>query len=137
MSLKKSVDIEIHSKSDDQAVVQKVKGELYLRDEFVYIKYKEPDYEMGTTSTMMKLKPGYIKIIRHGDVQSEQEFLLHEKTYGFYYTPQGRMGLETYTHSLLLQLKEGIGSVQWSYDLKIWEDETVAYALRLEIREQA
>jgi uncharacterized beta-barrel protein YwiB (DUF1934 family) len=132
--MKKQVEIEIHSTSDDQTVVQKATGELYLKSDAIYLKYKEPAYDMGATSTTLKIRPDTIKVIRHGDVQSEQEFSLNKRLLGFYYLPQGRTGLETFTHSMSVQLDEGIGSVTWSYDLSMMGDAAGLYDLRVDIR---
>jgi uncharacterized beta-barrel protein YwiB (DUF1934 family) len=133
--MKKSVEIEIHSTSDAQTVVQKAAGEVYVKPDAVYLKYKEPSYDMGQTSTTLKIRPDTIKVIRHGDVQSEQEFSLNKRVLGFYYLPQGRTGLETFTHSMSVQLVEGIGVVTWSYDLSMMGDAQGSYDLRVDIRD--
>jgi uncharacterized beta-barrel protein YwiB (DUF1934 family) len=115
--------------------VQKAKGELFLKSDAVYLKYMEPAYDMGATSTTLKIRPNSIKVIRHGDVQSEQEFSLNKHILGFYYLSQGRTGLETFTHSMSVQLDEGIGSITWSYDLSMMGDAAGTYDLRVDIRE--
>jgi uncharacterized beta-barrel protein YwiB (DUF1934 family) len=133
--MKKNVEIEIHSTGDAATVVQKAAGEVYVKPDAVYLKYKEPAYDMGDTSTTLKIRPDTIKVIRHGDVQSEQEFSLNKRVLGFYYLPQGRTGLETFTHSMSIQLIEGIGSITWSYDLTMMGEAAGTYNLRVDIHD--
>lgn len=132
--MKQAVDIRIHSLCESQEIVQRVEGEVFLKAETVYLKYREPDPEMGLTQTMLKLRPGRCKIIRHGDVRSEQEFVLNRKASGFYCMAQGKLELETYTHAMTLELDQGLGSVFWSYDLAIMGEAAGRYSLRLDIR---
>ena len=135
--MKQAVDLRISSRFDGQEMIQRMEGELYLKADTVYIRYIEPDPDMGQTSTTLKLKAGNFKIIRHGDVQSEQEFILHRQALGFYFTPQGNMDLVTYTREMEFELEQGIGHVAWSYDLLVGGAESGSFSLHLDIQPRA
>ncbi len=53
---KKSVNIRIESISPDQTLVQSVAGDLYIKGSTFYLRYPEPDPEMGPTTTTVKVK---------------------------------------------------------------------------------
>lgn len=135
MSLKRNVEVRIESNSPDQSMIQSVPGDLYLKGEAVYVRYTEPDPTMGDTNTTVKIKNDEVKVIRHGGLQSEQTFSKDRVDWGFYQVAQGNLELETRTKNINIQLKEGMGTVSWSYELYVSGDYAGKFELKLDIQE--
>jgi len=83
-----------------------------------------------------ELESEQIRIFRHGDIQSEQTFIANKAGNGFYQTPQGKLTLETFTHSIASYLNDAwLGKVSWSYDLFVSGELSGSFHLCVEISE--
>jgi uncharacterized beta-barrel protein YwiB (DUF1934 family) len=119
MTANKAVRLQITSVCEGQRIEQNLQAELYVKGTHLYYRYKETDENMGNTTTTLKVEPEQIRIIRHGDMQSEQTFVLLGNRAGFYQTPQGKLDLATFTHTLAVNLTNYVGTISWSYDLYV------------------
>lgn len=128
--MKRNVHIRIESKQAGQVHTQHAQGELYFKNGSYYLRYTEPDPDMGRTTATVKWDDAIIKVIRHGDVQSELTFRSGTRTVGSFALPQGRMELEIVTLGIDKTLSEGLGSLSWSYDMYTGG----AYAGRIRLR---
>lgn len=115
--MKRKVRIRIESKQAEQVHVQQAQGELYSMNDSYYLRYTEPDPDMGRTTAIVKWDERQVKVIRHGDVESDLTFRSGTRTVGSYALPQGRMQLELVTHGIDRKLSDGLGSLSWSYDM--------------------
>jgi uncharacterized beta-barrel protein YwiB (DUF1934 family) len=129
MTAAKSVKLQVISDCEGQHIEQHFTGEWFVKGSYNYIRYSETDPNMGRTVTTIKVEPEQIRIIRQGDIQSEQTFVLHAKRIGFYQTAQGKLELDTLTHSLKVELKDFAGTFSWSYDLYVSGELTGTYYL--------
>jgi uncharacterized beta-barrel protein YwiB (DUF1934 family) len=127
--------MQIISLCEGQRIEQNFEAELYVKGTHIYYRYNEIDENMGRTITTFKVEPQQIRIIRHGDIQSEQTFVLQSNRAGFYQTPQGKLELATFTHNLSVNLSEQLGDISWSYDLLVSGESTGTYDLRARISE--
>ncbi len=100
------VRIRLESGWEDEHVDQQFHGELYRKGTATYIKYTEQDEPSGSTRTLVKLSEREIKIIRHGHVEAEQSFTLHEDRRGHYRTEVGTLPMVTRTMHMDVQLVE-------------------------------
>ncbi|WP_010278501.1 DUF1934 domain-containing protein [Paenibacillus senegalensis] len=125
------VEVSIVSYVESEKTHQQVKADLYVKGEHIYLRYPEKD--LGQTNTTVKIHKHQLKIIRHGEVASEQLFIPGKTTSGFYETPQGRLLLEMSTKDLQVDLNDGIGQVAWSYDLFFAGEHAGAYRLSFQI----
>ncbi len=139
--MKRQVIVHIQSASKEQSLNQIADGEMIERGKHLYIRYPEQDPNMGQTMTTVKVDVSYqvdkpsIKVLRHGDIQSEQTFDLNQRWAGFYVSPHLRMELVTQTHDINIELEDGLGTIHWSYDLYVGEQNMGTYQLKLEIQE--
>ncbi|WP_158606451.1 DUF1934 domain-containing protein [Paenibacillus ginsengarvi] len=133
--MKRAVNIRIESKQAEQTQTQQAKGELYEKNGAYYLRYAEPDGEMGQTTATVKWDETHIKVIRHGDVQSDLTFRSGVRTTGGFTLPQGRLEMEMYTHGIDRKLNEGLGSLAWSYDMYTGGAHVGRIRLRLMIEE--
>lgn len=124
------VGLRIISVADKQESRRDVAAELYLKGDNIYLRYPEAD--MGQTTTTVKIGTRQVKILRHGEVSSEQVFVPEAATTGYYQTPQGRIRLEIQTRELDVRLTEGLGTVKWSYDLYFDGNHAGEFKLALE-----
>lgn len=115
--MKRKVRIRVESKQKSDRNVQQMQGELHMLRDVAYWRYAETDPGLGRTMTTVKWDGRQIKIIRHGDVESEMTFSLGERTAGTYALAQGRLRLEMATRKIDCRLEDGLGSLTWSYDL--------------------
>jgi uncharacterized beta-barrel protein YwiB (DUF1934 family) len=135
MAESRKVNIRIVSRAGDETIEQQIEGSLYIKNGHAYIRYEEPFERMGRTVTLVKIDPGEIKIIRRGDIASEQLFAIGLRTSGVYETPQSVLQLSMFTHRIDARLQSGIGAVEWSYDLYVAGELAGTYALQIEIQE--
>jgi len=135
MAEPRKVKIRILSKAAGQTIKMRLDGSLYIRNGHPYIRYNEPEEQMGRTSTIVKIDDGEIKVIRRGDFATDQTFAEGRETYADYRTPQTVMKLTMVTHRIHSKLENGIGVVEWNYDLYVSGELAGAYALQMEIRE--
>lgn len=131
---KADVTLTIQSRSAGQEMKQTVPAVRYWKEGRLFLHYSETDAEMGRTTTLIRATPEEIRILRRGDVQSEQVFRLGQKSTGYYETPFGRMELETQTHKLSTDLQEVTGTLSWVYDLNVSGSHAGTFALTLEFR---
>jgi len=135
MTSKKQVLVQIDSSQDGHNLTQRVSGELFVKGRQIYLRYREPSPEMGNTLTTVKIGGQEIKLIRHGDIRSEQTFIHGGKRNGYYETQHGMLSLETQTRWIRQNLSEGLGSLEWEYDLHVMEEHAGTYTLKLVIQE--
>lgn len=135
MSEKRSVLLQITSRSGGQLIEQEFTAELYVKGDHCFYRYNETDENMGRTVTTVKVEPKQIRIIRHGDIQSEQSFALQSHKSFFYQTPQGRLELTTFTHEIIMNLSDQLGTVSWSYDLFVEDQLSAKFELTISIKE--
>ncbi|MFB9754352.1 DUF1934 domain-containing protein [Paenibacillus hodogayensis] len=117
VSRKRRVRVRIESRQSGQKQSWLARGELYAVNGMFYLRYDEPDTDMGRTTATVKWDESHIKVIRHGDVRSDLTFRSGTRTVGSYELPQGRMELEVMTHGIDRKLTDGLGMLSWSYDM--------------------
>jgi uncharacterized beta-barrel protein YwiB (DUF1934 family) len=135
MTVSRRVQLQIISKSGDQHIEQNFQAELYVKGTHIYYRYNEVDENMGRTITTLKVEPQQIRIIRHGDIQSEQTFVPQSNRAGSYQTPQGTLELATFTHDISTNLTDQLGDISWSYDLLVSGEQAGTYYLTAKISE--
>lgn len=134
--MKRQVHVEIESFADGQRIRQSVTGDLYRKGDHYYLRYDEADPEMKGTVTTIKLERDRIRLVRSGNVRSELVFIQGKSCRGAYDTPQGSLELQTMTRSMMSELSEGLGTVDWSYDLYVSGEMAGAFRLRLTLSER-
>lgn len=135
--VKKKVKLRITTAINEETSVQKSTGELYVKEQAIYVRYAEPHAEMGRTVSTLKLKNDSVKIIRHGDVKMEQLFSQGEITYSLYNTPQGALELEVCTLAVMNRLMtDGMGTFAWKYTLSLDGELAGTYEITLDIQEE-
>ncbi len=132
------VRIHLHSHHDGEDVVQELPGEAIVRGKHLYIRYEEPQEspEGGTTRNTVKIGPDELKLIRHGEVQSEQSFALGRRLPGFYRSPYLNLNMSAHTQKLDIRMDGFTGHVSWTYDLYVFEDFSGHFAISLHIQEE-
>jgi uncharacterized beta-barrel protein YwiB (DUF1934 family) len=135
MPERRRVRIAIDSRIGGRRLSQQTEADWYAKGGHVYLRYAETAPDYGQTTTTVKLEPNAVKIIRHGDVRSDQTFVPGEKRRGFYESSGLRLDLETRTMRWESNLQDGLGTVLWSYDLEIAGAQTQTCSIKLTIDE--
>jgi uncharacterized beta-barrel protein YwiB (DUF1934 family) len=135
MTANRAVRLQITSLCEGQRIEQDLQASLYVKGTHLYYRYKETDANMGHTMTTLKVESDQIRILRHGDIQSEQTFVLNNNRAGFYQTAQGMLELSIFTHTLVLNLIHQVGTISWSYDLYVSGELSGTYLLTAVISE--
>jgi len=130
------VSIRLDSTVSGELSQHHYRGELYRKGSSVYVRYTELDEEEREIRTIVKLNAQEIKIMRSGQIESEQCFVLHERKRGLYRTRMGVLPLETDTRSMDVEFSEGRYSAAWTYSLYIAEEHAGEFALKLTIQEE-
>ncbi|MCM3342209.1 DUF1934 domain-containing protein [Paenibacillus sp. MER TA 81-3] len=148
------VRIVIDSRQDDERVTQEVTGELYRKGSHFYVRYIEPinhpdgqndgDSDMSASSptqVMIKISKRQIKLMRRGQVESEQTFSYLEKQGGYYRSQALRFPMTTYTTLMEwnnpwpfegpLQFDQLM--LTWAYQLYIEEQCTGQFEIKLKM----
>ncbi|WP_019639941.1 DUF1934 domain-containing protein [Paenibacillus fonticola] len=122
----------------DEVSEQRIKGESLIKGNSVYIRYVEPEHGPtgGITRATVKISPDELKVMRHGEVESEQTFQQGKRLPGFYRSPYTRFNLSTDTSRLEVRLKGPYGTVTWEYGLLVHEEMTGHFAISLHIQEE-
>ena len=113
----------------------KVRADRYAKAGALWLRFSDPVEDMGKTTTVVKIEPGRIKVIRQGGIRWEQTFVEREETAGYYQLPGGRVTLGMRTHLVDVRLDGGVGVVSWTYDLFTDGHLTGTYELKLVIQE--
>lgn len=137
MTEKRKVRILLSSMSEGQQTVQEFEGDIYVKRGQFFIRYEEDEQEMERTTTTVKINIDQLKIIRHGQVESEQPFRIGQWMSGFYRMGQARFLIRTFTHSVQNELNEqGIGTVKWEYDLEMMDEPVGRLAIQLTVTDR-
>ena len=133
MKEKSSVMLTITNDNGEESTRFTYPADQYIKGANYYYRYLEDGEGMGRTSTLLKVCPDEIRIIRQGDIESEQTFAVGEMRNGYYRTPQGTLQMTTRTSRVFVDLTEGLGSVEWAYELQLAGEPAGDYRLRIEI----
>ncbi|MBO2946072.1 DUF1934 domain-containing protein [Paenibacillus sp. F411] len=129
--------ITLSSQHEGERTVQELSAEVFAKGQALYVRYEEPKLgpHQGSTRATVKLSPDEFKIIRHGEVQSEQAFRLGQQMPGYYRSPFTSFQLSTHTQRMELQLEGMSGRAAWEYDLYVFEECSGHFAISLTIQE--
>lgn len=137
MNDRQRVSIHLQSLHEGENTVQELPGEAFMKGSVLYIRYIEPAEgpHQGETRAMIKLSEDELKLIRHGQVESEQSFRLGQRLPGFYRSPFTSFQLSTHTQHLELALDGLSGRAAWAYDLYVFGELSGHFSISLTIQE--
>lgn len=96
-------------------------GNLYLKNDEIYIAYKETEDGNEITSTI-KISKDEISIKKFGSVNSTMTFKENQNSVTKYKTPQGLFIIETETNSLVInKTRKDIIQIDVEYNIKIMD----------------
>jgi uncharacterized beta-barrel protein YwiB (DUF1934 family) len=130
------VRIAVESRSGGQRIVRETVGDWIAKGDRICLRYPEPTEEYGRTTTVIKLESGAVKIMRHGDVRSDQTFVPGERRIGYYETAQGKLELAVRTRGFRSSLQGPSGTVELNYDLEVAGQSAGTYNVKLTIQEE-
>ncbi|WP_138496365.1 DUF1934 domain-containing protein [Paenibacillus pinistramenti] len=134
-----AVAITLKSFDGTDTSVQQLRGELVQGASGIYIRYEEPEPgpKGGSTRTTVRISGNEIKVLRHGEIQSQQTFGAGQRHPGFYRSPFTTFNLSTDTKSVEIRLNGAEGTLGWVYDLYVYEELAGRFTISLQIQEEA
>ncbi|MDT3429006.1 uncharacterized beta-barrel protein YwiB (DUF1934 family) [Paenibacillus forsythiae] len=137
---KYGVSVTLISRHEGETSILNVSGEAAHKGPQLYIRFEEPgqgpDGAGEAVRTTVKIRDDELRIIRHGGVQSEQSFRSGARLPGFYRSPYTQFNLSTETRALDISRQGRSLTVQWEYDLYVYEELSGQFAISLHIQEE-
>ncbi|MBO8172058.1 MAG: DUF1934 domain-containing protein [Bacillaceae bacterium] len=144
MDVQVKLETRINQEGTKQVLNQTCRGEWTEKGNTGYLKYQEPEENMGNTTTMMKIEPDKITLIRRGDVTMRHEYEKGRRTRGTYRSPYGTMLMETDTRELRVKKRRSspnpetsslLAAWEWDYELFLDDNRVGAYTMKVELKE--
>lgn len=112
-------------------------GRYYRKNGVDYIIYQDKDLSEDAidVTTMLKVYPDHVVLVRTGSMEQKQEFRLGEKSHSTYVTPFGTMQLAVLTKEMDVTIGVVSGAIDISYELEVngqWQSENT---LSINVRE--
>lgn len=102
-----------------------------------YITYRESEISgLEGTTTLLKVYPDHLTLVRMGAVEQKQEFYPGRKSHCSYITPFGTMEMAVFTHRLTMEQGGGRQSLSAGFDLEINGEWQSYNTLTVDIREE-
>jgi uncharacterized beta-barrel protein YwiB (DUF1934 family) len=115
---------------------QQLKGQLYDKENLMYLRYKEELEGVGQVQNTLKIGEQQVKVIRSGAVKMNHLYQLGKRTEGVYHSPLGPLKMETKTTQLEFS-PQGAGKTQFilSYELVLNEEPVGHFTLKIRLEE--
>ncbi|MFB4163529.1 DUF1934 domain-containing protein [Alteribacillus sp. JSM 102045] len=128
----------IRQQGEKDQVNLEAKGELYKKNNFTYVNFKEELDEIGEVSTVLKVGEQEITVIRSGSVAMRQLYQYGEITEGSYETPYGKLITEAETDQVAVMWSDSgkTGRIQFGYDLTLQGSAAGRYDVTISIEEE-
>ena len=136
MNDRKQVSIRLQSLHEGENTIQELPAEAFIKGRccMCAIRSLRLDRTKGNRA-MLKLTEDELKLIRHGEVESEQAFQLGQRLPGYYRSPFTSFNLSTHTQRLELALEGITGRAAWAYDLYVFDEFSGHFSISLTIQE--
>lgn len=105
---------------EEQRIELVTTGRYYRRHGTDYITYDESELTgLAGTTTLLKVHPEHVVLVRMGTIEQRQEFRLGERNLSTYVTPYGAMNMIVATNGLNIAMIHGLGQITIAYELEI------------------
>ncbi|MCU6710693.1 DUF1934 domain-containing protein [Paenibacillus sp. J5C_2022] len=139
---KGKIRITLISEQDGTSHTFSYRGEWFLKERSVYVRYIESD-ENDEVRALIRYCEGELSLTRRGTVRSEQLFVKGERRSGHYRSPHASLELEADTTELRVH-RQGDGEglpippfmLEWKYDLISGDIKLGRFHNRLYIEEE-
>ncbi|WP_185819833.1 DUF1934 domain-containing protein [Salibacterium salarium] len=140
-TLKTPVDVKmttnIQQQGEKDQVNLQAKGDVYQKNNYTYVNFKEDLDDIGQVSTVLKIGERELTVIRSGPVSMRQRYLSGERTEGTYETPYGKLITEAETDQVAVMWSDSgsTGRIQFGYDLTLQGSVAGRYDVTISIEE--
>lgn len=135
-NFKRNVRIRLTTVSDGRSSVVEERGEAYVKGSHTYIRYIDTSLGLEGVSTVVKLAPEGVTVLRQGNVRMEQRFVEGKRAAGYYEMQAGSFRLETDTKRVEVRMQDGVGQAVWSYELWISDAEAGTFEVTIDVQEE-
>jgi uncharacterized beta-barrel protein YwiB (DUF1934 family) len=133
------VGIRLESSQEEETTITEYKGTLYRKPHAVFLRYEETGEDGSRSAVTVRFDGGVLRIVRRGEVDSEQSYAVGKRLAGSYKSPYMKLGLETDTDHLQMTGGDRGGlpvTLEWRYGLWVNEEWMGRFDLRLYIQEE-
>lgn len=120
---------------DDDTFELTTMGRYIKKDDKYYISYEGSEltgYE--DTTTTLKIKDGYVSMIRFGKTSTQMVFEKEKKYVGYYETPFGSLSVGVTTNSMTVDINDEGGELELDYMVELNNSLPTHNGLHLKIR---
>ena len=123
MSKNVSIKLEnVQQITDDQEKQQinnSYQGEFYIKNEKLYLKYKDDGEGMAGAQTVVKIDPEQerVLLLRQQPAAMKQDFVCGKKQEGYFKTAYGEIKMAVKTKRLEIELSENTGLIRINYQV--------------------
>lgn len=112
---------QIYSPNEEPEVTQLVtEAVMTLTEEEITLRYEETELTgLEGTTTTFSIRPGFVTLLRQGQVNSEMVFEQGRRHLSMYSTPYGTMSVGINTRRMVIELDETGGNLEIDYSLEI------------------
>lgn len=112
---------QIYSPNEEPEVTQLVtEAVMTLTEEEITLRYEETELTgLEGTTTTFSIRPGFVTLLRQGQVNSEMVFEQGRRHLSMYSTPYGTMSVGINTRRMVIDLDETGGNLEIDYSLEI------------------
>lgn len=137
---KKEVSLDIytliHEAEQKEENHQQLKGQLYEKENLIYLRYEEELEGIGQVQNTLKIEDEQVKVIRSGAVTMNHLYQLGKTTKGVYRSPLGPLEMETRTTQLeCIPTEVGITQFKLCYELKLNQAFAGCFTLKIRVKE--
>lgn len=121
---------------EENRIAIKASGRYYQKNGVHYIVYQDQELsdKKGSTTTVLKIYPDHVKLLRMGGVDQSQEFRVGERHCSTYVTPYGSMNMAVTTKTMDVVIGVASGAVDIGYELEVdgqWQsDNTLSISIQ-------
>lgn len=112
---------QIYSPNEEPEVTQLVtEAVMTLTEEEITLRYEETELTgLEGTTTTISVRPGFVTLLRQGQVNSEMVFEQGRRHLSMYSTPYGTMSVGINTRRMVIELDETGGNLEVDYSLEV------------------
>ena len=117
-------------------ITQSMDGERYDKDGEVFLHFKEEADDIGTITSLMRIKGETVRITRKGGVKTTMEFKAGQDCMCEYQMPVGKLSFVISTEFMELTVKETEISMDLVYDMFSFGEQVSRNTLEMRVTDQ-
>ena len=120
---------------EDDKIEFITEGNYYERNGKSYLSYKETEMSgFGNTTTTLKIDGDTVSMTRFGNINTHMVFSPGKRHLSHYETPYGSFTIGVIPDEVAIDMTDGAGNINISYNLEIDNSPSATHSLNLSVR---